>query len=161
MNVMQNQTHFETTYGAQRERTRYVEQLGAVHALRDELELSGEAYRDLLERLTGSRSAKSMTYEQRDRVIAFMTLYRELDAAVSHAEEARATLNASYSTTPSHLPMLKRLSLNGDPIGEVTMSLEDAILMMRERYDERVHLVGASEARYGSVTTLSLEFASL
>lgn len=127
------------------ERDLYVGQLQAIHRLRDELELADNNYRDLLYRLTGARSAKWMTREQRDKVIAFMTLHQTLDAAVAHAEEARETLNAAYALTPSDEVWDKDVFLEGELVQQSRLSLEGLIRLMREHYGEAVRLVGARE----------------
>lgn len=83
-----------------RSKREYVEQLQAIHALRDRLELSQQEYRALLLRLTGTDSAKLMTPEQREAVIAFMRMHEALDQAVEYAEAARRILNESFRAPP-------------------------------------------------------------
>lgn len=142
------------------DRDLYVGQLQAIHRLRDELELDDEDYRDLLYRLTGSRSAKWMTAEQRAKVIAFMTLHQALDAAVAHAEEAREILNAAYAQTPTEHVWDKELYLDGRFVERVRTPLETAAGMMRNLHGNGVRLVGASEEREEGRTWLRLEFAT-
>jgi len=139
------------------DRNVYLEQLQAIHALRDKLGLSNTAYRDLLFRLTGSRSAKFMTPEQRQRVVTFMRVHQSLDEAIELAEEARDTLNESYSTTPGDL-MEKVVNIDGKREATMTASLEDVIGTMRTLHGADVRLVGVQERRIGEKTVLELSF---
>ena len=135
----------------------YLEQLQSIHALRDKLGLSADAYRNLLFRLTGSRSAKYMTPEQRQRVVTFMSVHKALDDAIELAEEARDTLNGRFETTSSNV-MEKVITLDGQREATMTASLEDVIETMRQLHGNGVRLVGVQERRSGGKTVLELAF---
>ena len=139
------------------DRNVYLEQLQSIHGLRDKLGLSDVAYRDLLFRLTGSRSAKYMTPAQRQRVVTFMRVHRALDEAIEQAEEARDTLNESYGNTPPDL-MEKVICLDGKREATMTASLEDVIETMRTLHGPEVRLVGVTERRLEDKTVLELAF---
>ena len=139
------------------DRETYLEQLQSIHGLKDKLGLSNEAYRSLLFRLTGSRSAKYMTPAQRQRVVTFMRVHKSLDDAIELAEEARDTLNGSYETTPSNL-MEKVISLDGKREASMTASLEEVIETMRTLHGTDVQLSGISERRVNGRTVLELAF---
>jgi hypothetical protein len=142
------------------EHERYIEQLQTIHMFRDELELNDADYRDLLYRLTGSRSAKYLTPQGRDKVISFMAIHKELDEAVARAEEARDRLNASYYTAPAETSIEKELYLDGEPVNRSWLSLEDILVMMRGLHGESVRLTGASEERRVDGVLVKLEFSS-
>ncbi len=139
------------------DRDTYLQQLQSIHGLRSELGLDDVGYRDLLHRLTGSRSVKFMTPAQRQRVITFMQVHRSLDEALVRLEEARDTLNESYAATPHGL-MPKMLVLDGEATAIMEASLEEAIATMRGVHGPDVRLVGASERRRGAETILELRF---
>lgn len=139
------------------DRDTYLEQLQTIHALRDKLGLSGDDYRDLLYRLTGSRSAKYMTPAQRARVITFMLVHKSLDEAIQSAEEARYTLNKSYGLSPGNT-MAKTVLLDGKREATMNASLEDVIETVRSLHGPDVRLSGVTERRVGGKTTLDLAF---
>lgn len=139
------------------DRNAYLQQLQSIHGLRAQLELSDEAYRALLYRLTGSRSAKYMTPEQRQRVITFMSVHQALDDAITRAEEARDLLNAGLDGSPSG-PMPKRISLDGRREATMEASIEEIIATMRGHYGDSVRLVGIEERRHGADTVLEVRF---
>ncbi len=138
----------------------YVGQLQTIHALRDELELAPNQYQGLLEHLTGSRSAKFMTPEQREKVISFMRIHRELDETVSRAEQARAQLNASFRASQAENAMNKEVYINGEFLTRTATSLESIIQMMRGLYSEDARLICATEEREVDETSLKLEFVA-
>jgi hypothetical protein len=138
----------------------YLSQLQAIHALRDELELSPQQYGRLLARLTGSRSAKYMTPEERERVIAFFSLHRDLSELVAKAQSALERLNRSFSLAGAELMMDKEIYLNGEFLTRTTAPIESVIGMMRSRYGEDARLVCASEEREVDETSLKLEFVA-
>lgn len=138
----------------------YLSQLGAIHALRDELELTPQQYRRLLQRLTGSRSAKYMTPEDRERVISFFVLHRDLSDLVARAQTTLEHLNGSFSLAGSELAMDKEVYLNGDFLTRTQAPLESVIGMMRTRYGDDARLVCASEEREVDETSLKLEFVA-
>lgn len=139
------------------DRDTYLEQLQTIHALRDKLGLESDDYRELLYRLTGSRSAKYMTPAQRARVITFMLVHRALDEAIERAEEARYTLNKSYGVSPANV-MEKVISLDGKREATMNASLEDVIETMRTLHGPEVRLSGVTEHRSGGKTVLELAF---
>ena len=59
---IQHQTH-----------THYCEQLAAIHAMKRDLRLTDEEYRDTLQRITNYRSSKDMSPLDRERVIGYFT----------------------------------------------------------------------------------------
>lgn len=130
------------------ERTRYLEQLQAIHGLRDKLQLEGEAYRGLLERLTGSRSSKLMTPEQRRRVIAFLRVADALETAHEALEEARDALHAD---TPRHddATLPKRVVVDGVPVGTMRSTLEEVLAAVRSAHGSGARLAGVSEGEGG------------
>ncbi len=135
----------------------YLEQLQTIHALRDTLELPINDYRQLLERLTGSTSARYMTSEQRDHVITFLKVHKALDEAIAYAEEARATLNESYTQNPNSC-MQKTIRLDGKFEASMHASIEDIIMTMRTIHGPDVKLTGIQETRRGNKTLLNLAF---
>jgi hypothetical protein len=137
------------------DRSGYIEQLQAIHLLRDELELDDEAYRELLSRLTGLRSAKAMTPEQRRQAIAFMRIYRALDEAVAKAEEARETFSAAYYVPPRQEAMTKAVYLDGKFLERSEEAVESLIHRLRQRF-AGVRLASAGEEDGG----LRLDFAT-
>ena len=137
----------------------YVGQLQTIHKLRDELELTPDAYRDLLYRLTGSRSAKFMTPAQRDKVISFMALHKDLDETVAKAEAARAQLNSSF-TGDDEPPFQKDVFLDGQFQTRSAASLENLVTTMRAHHGDEVMLTGVREVRLGGATRLKLEFST-
>jgi hypothetical protein len=139
------------------DRDSYLEQLQSIHALRDQLGLSDQAYRDLLYRLTGSPSAKYMTPEQRQRVITFMSVHKALDEAIERAEEARATLNESYELNPANI-MEKIISVDGKREASMHASIEEVIATMRNIHGPEVRLSAVNERRLGNKTVLELFF---
>ena len=139
------------------DRDTYIEQLQTIHALRDKLGLSGDDYRELLHRLTGSRSAKYMTPAQRARVITFMLVHKSLDEAIQSAEEARYVLNKSYGVSPANV-MEKVIHLEGKREATMNASLEDVIETMRTLHGPDVRLSGVTERRSGGKTSLELTF---
>ncbi|MCA9839218.1 MAG: hypothetical protein KC422_20065 [Trueperaceae bacterium] len=139
------------------DRDHYVDQLQTIHALRDALELSPQDYRQLLERLTGSSSARYMTPGQRDHVITFLKVHKALDDAIALAEEARSVLNESYiQSSEGHMP--KTILLDGKVEATMSASLEDVIATMRTLHGHEVKLTGIEEKRSGSGTRLELSF---
>lgn len=139
------------------DRDTYLQQLQSIHGLRSALELDDESYRRLLERLTGSRSAKFMSAAQRQRVITFMEVHRALDDALERLEEARDTLNDSFAATPQGF-MPKTIYLDGERVTSMASSVEEVIATMRNLHGPEVHLVGASEQRRSGHTALELHF---
>lgn len=125
-------------------RATYLEQLRAIHGLRDELGLEPAAYRELLERLTGSRSAKWMTPAQRSGVVAFLRAAAALDRAQVALEEAR---DALHGGTPRRedgtLPKL--LVVDGEAVGRMTASLEEALAAVRAAHGPGARLAGVRE----------------
>ena len=138
----------------------YVGQLQAIHALRDELELSPVQYQRLLHRLTGSRSAKYMTEGDRERVISFFSLHRELSEVVAKAQGALEQLNGSFGLAEPELSMDKEVYLNGDFLTRTQASIESVVMMMRTRYGADARLICASEEREVDETSLKLEFVA-
>ncbi|ADI15621.1 hypothetical protein [Truepera radiovictrix] len=138
----------------------YLSQLGAIHALRDELELTPQQYRRLLQRLTGSTSAKYMTPEERERLIAFLVLHRDLSDLAARTQAALEHLNASFGLVGGEVAMAKEVYLNGDFLTRTQASLESIIAMMRTRYGDDARLVCASEEREVDETSLKLEFVA-
>ena len=138
----------------------YVGQLQTIHKLRDELELAPNEYRGLLYRLTGARSAKFMTPAQRDKVISFMALHKDLDEAVAKAEAARARLNASFTGNDAEPPFQKDVFLDGRFQTRSAASIESLVGTMRAHHGDEVTLTGVREVRMGGATLLKLEFSS-
>jgi hypothetical protein len=139
------------------DRDAYVAQLQAIHGLRDALGLSDEAYRGLLERLTGVRSAKHMTAAQRERVISFLRLHQALDEAHERLEAARDLLSES-AVPETNAALEKVVALDGRREVHTRASLEEIIETMRNQHGPEVRLVGARERRYGARTVLELSF---
>jgi len=138
-------------------RDHYIDQLQNIHGLRDALDLEPKDYRQLLERLTGSNSARYMTPEQRDHVITFLKVHKALDEAIESAEEARDTLNKNYAQTPN-TTMQKTILLDGKFEASMHASIEDVISTMRNLHGKNVKLTGISETRMGDKTILELAF---
>ena len=138
----------------------YVGQLQTIHALRDALELGPQQYQGLLAHLTGSRSAKFMTPEQREKVISFMRIHQELDETVSRAEQARAQLNASFRASQAENAMDKEVYINGEFLTHTATSIESIIQMMRGLYGDDARLICATEEREVDETSLKLEFVA-
>ncbi len=138
------------------DRDHYIDQLQSIHGLRDALNLDQNDYRDLLDRLTGSNSARYMTPEQREHVITYLKVHKALDDAIASAEEARAVLNNSYSQA-SHT-MLKTILLDGKFEASMHASIEDVISTMRSLHGDSVKLTGIKETRMGTKTVLELAF---
>ncbi len=138
------------------DRDGYLEQLQNIHGLRDQLGLSDESYRELLYRLTGSRSAKYMTSAQRERVISFMRVHQALDEALVQLEGARDALNDTK--LPSAQLVAKLVNLDGQREATMTASVEDIIETMRQLHGPEVRLVGAQERRFGPRMVLELSF---
>lgn len=138
-------------------RDHYIDQLQHIHGLRDALQLEPNDYRHLLERLTGSNSARYMTPEQRDHVITFLKVHKALDDAIVSAEEARATLNESYTQTPN-TTMQKTILLDGKFEASMHASIEDVINTMRNLHGKDVKLIGIGETRREGKTILELAF---
>jgi hypothetical protein len=143
---------------AERDHEAYVEQLQAIHALKDELELDDDAYRDLLQRLTGSRSAKFMTAEQRERVISFMSIHKALDEAVAYAEAARERLNTAYAVVPPEALYPKEIYLGEALQATLSASVEQIILMMREAHGPDIRLQHAEEEHREGQVVIRLNF---
>jgi hypothetical protein len=139
------------------DRDTYLQQLQTIHGLRGALDLDDESYRQLLDRLTGSRSAKFMTAEQRQRVITFMEVHRALDDALERLEEARDTLNTSFASAP-HGFMAKTVYLDGERLTTMASSVEEVIATVRSQHGSEIRLVGAEERRFGGQTVLELKF---
>lgn len=73
------------------EQNRYIDQLQKIHALRDEIGLDSQHYRNILHSLTGSYTARYMTPEQREACIVFLDAMK----AIQQAEKAlEATMKA-------------------------------------------------------------------
>lgn len=139
------------------DRSDYLEQLKSIHGLRDQLGLSSEGYRELLHRLTGLRSAKVMTPEQRQQVITFMRVHKALDDALEQLEAARDALNESYPRRVA--PLLEKLiTVDGRREASMTASVEEIIEVMRQEHGAELRLVGARERRLGHKTVLELAF---
>lgn len=138
----------------------YLSQLGAIHALRDELELTPQQYGRLLQRLTGSKSAKYMTPEDRERVISFFVLHRDLSDLVARAQSTLEHLGGSFSLAQGELMMDKEVYLNGEFLTRTGAPIESIIGMMRSRYGEDARLVCATEEREVDETSLKLEFVA-
>ena len=138
------------------DRDHYIDQLQSIHGLRDALELNQNDYRTLLDRLTGSDSARYMTPEQREHVITYLKVHKALDEAIASAEEARAVLNKSYTQTPH--TMLKTILLDGKFEASMHASIEDVIATMRNLHGDSVKLTGIKETRMGNKTVLELAF---
>ena len=147
-------------YGVRQEHSHYVGQLQAIHALRDELELSPVQYQKLLHKLTGSRSAKYMTEGDRERVISFFALHRDLSELVAKAQGALEQLNGSFSLAEPELMMDKEVYLNGDFLTRTQAPIESVVMMMRTRYGAEARLICASEEREVDETSLKLEFVA-
>ena len=139
------------------DRDTYLQQLQAIHGYRNSLGLDPNAYRELLHRLTGSRSAKFMTPEQRQRVINFMRVHQALDEALLGLEEARDTLNQSYAAPPRPT-MAKAVYVDGKLETTADASIEEIIASVRGLHGPEVRLVAASERRDGRQTLLELRF---
>lgn len=138
----------------------YLSQLGAIHALRDELELSPSQYQQLLARLTGSSSAKFMTPDERERVISFFALHRDLSDLVAKAQSTLEQLNGSFKLMQPELVMDKEVYLNGAFLTRTGASIESVVTLMRSRYGDDARLVGASEEREVDEVSLKLEFVA-
>ncbi len=138
------------------DRDHYIDQLQSIHGLRDALDLNQNDYRNLLDRLTGSNSARYMTAEQRDHVITYLKVHKALDEAIASAEVARDVLNNSYAQTSN--TMLKTILLDGKFEASMHASIEDVIATMRNLHGDVVKLTGVKETRMGSKTVLELAF---
>lgn len=138
------------------DRDAYLEQLQSIHGLRDQLGLSDAEYRDLLERLTGSRSARYMTSAQRERVIQVMRVHQALDEALEQLEQAQSAL--VDARPPSGGLLEKVITLDGRREATMRASVEEIIETMRQLHGPEVRLMGARERRLGSATVLELAF---
>lgn len=147
-------------YGLKQEYSAYLSQLQAVHALRDELELTPPQYQKLLHQLTGSYSAKYMTEADRERVISFFSLHRDLSEVVAKAQQALEQLGGSFRLADPELLMDKEVYLNGDFLTRTQASIENVVMMVRTRYGEAARLICASEEREVDETSLKLEFVA-
>lgn len=146
--------------GVKQDYADYLGQLQAVHALRDELELSPSQYQKLLHQMTGSYSAKYMTEGDRERVISFFTLHRDLSEMVDKAQSALERLGASFGLAEPELLMDKEVYLNGDFLTRTQASIESVLMMMRTRYGDAARLICASEEREVDEISLKLEFVA-
>lgn len=140
------------------DRDAYIEQLQSIHGMRDQLGLSDAEYRDLLERLTGSRSARYMTTAQRERVIQVMRVHLSLDEALERLEQAQRAL---VDTRPPSGGLLEKvITLDGRREATMRASVEEIIETMRQLHGPEVRLTGARERRLGNATVLELAFES-
>ena len=146
--------------GLKSDYSHYLGQLQAIHALRDELELSPAQYQKLLHKLTGSPSAKYMTEDERERVISFFALHRDLSELVAKAQGALEQLNGSFALANPELLMDKEVYLNGDFLTRTQAPIESVVMMMRTRYGSEARLICASEEREVDETSLKLEFVA-
>ncbi len=146
--------------GVKQDYSDYLGQLQAIHALRDELELTPAQYQLLLHRLTGSYSAKYMTESDRERIISFFSLHRDLSELVAKAQGALEQLGGSFSLAQPELLMDKEVYLNGDFLTRTQASIESVVMMMRTRYGEAARLICATEEREVDETSLKLEFVA-
>jgi hypothetical protein len=146
--------------GLKSDYSHYLGQLQAIHALRDELELSPAQYQKLLYKLTGSPSAKYMTEGERERVISFFALHRDLSELVAKAQGALEQLNGSFALANPELLMDKEVYLNGDFLTRTQAPIESIVMMMRTRYGSEARLICASEEREVDETSLKLEFVA-
>ncbi|CAA9579952.1 MAG: hypothetical protein AVDCRST_MAG86-2660 [uncultured Truepera sp.] len=147
-------------HGLKQDHSHYIGQLQAIHALRDELELTPVQYQKLLHKLTGSRSAKYMTEGERERVISFFALHRDLSEMVAKAQTALEQLNGSFGLAQPELLMDKEVYLNGDFLTRTQAPIESVVMMMRSRYGAEARLICASEEREVDETSLKLEFVA-
>ena len=146
--------------GLKQDYPHYLAQLQAIHALRDELELTPTQYQKLLHQLTGSYSAKYMTEGERERIISFFSLHRDLSDVVARAQGALEQLNDSFSLAAPELLMDKEVYLNGDFLTRTQAPIESVVMMMRTRYGADARLICASEEREVDETSLKLEFVA-
>jgi len=146
--------------GLKQDYAHYVGQLQAIHALRDELELTPTQYQKLLHNLTGSYSAKYMTEGERERVISFFALHRDLSELVAKAQGALEQLNGSFTLANPELLMDKEVYLNGDFLTRTQAPIESIVMMVRTRYGAEARLICASEEREVDETSLKLEFVA-
>lgn len=146
--------------GLKQDYAHYVGQLQAIHALRDELELTPTQYQKLLHNLTGSYSAKYMTEGERERVISFFALHRDLSELVAKAQGALEQLNGSFALANPELLMDKEVYLNGDFLTRTQAPIESIVMMVRTRYGAEARLICASEEREVDETSLKLEFVA-
>lgn len=146
--------------GLKQDYAHYVGQLQAIHALRDELELTPAQYQKLLHNLTGSYSAKYMTEGERKRVISFFALHRDLSELVAKAQGALEQLNGSFALANPELLMDKEVYLNGDFLTRTQAPIESIVMMVRTRYGAEARLICASEEREVDETSLKLEFVA-
>jgi hypothetical protein len=146
--------------GFKQDYSHYLGQLQAIHALRDELELTPAQYQKLLHQLTGSYSAKYMTEGERERVISFFALHRDLSEMAAKAQNALEQLNGSFALAEPELLMDKEVYLNGDFLTRTQAPIESVIMMMRTRYGADARLICASEEREVDETSLKLEFVA-
>jgi len=146
--------------GLKQDYAHYVGQLQAIHALRDELELTPAQYQKLLHNLTGSYSAKYMTEGERERVISFFALHRDLSELVAKAQGALEQLNGSFTLANPELLMDKEVYLNGDFLTRTQAPIESIVMMVRTRYGAEARLICASEEREVDETSLKLEFVA-
>lgn len=144
--------------GFKQDYSHYLGQLQAIHALRDELELTPAQYQKLLHQLTGSYSAKYMTEGERERVISFFALHRDLSEMVAKAQSALEQLNGSFTLAEPELLMDKEVYLNGEFLTRTRAPIESVVMMMRTRYGADARLICATEEREVDETSLKLEF---
>lgn len=138
------------------DRDDYLDQLKRIHGLRDALGLADSEYRALLERLTGSRSARYLSTHQREWVIQVMRVYLALDEALEHLVQAQ---HALAETRPQHAGLLAKIvTLDGRREATMRASVEEIIETMRQLHGPEVRLVGARERRLGGDTVLELAF---
>lgn len=138
------------------DRERYLRQLQALHGLRDELGLAEGDFRDLLERISGSRSARWLTPSQRERAVALLRLHREFDALAERVEAARDALAEGLATAAAEV-LPKRIRLDGRELARLRASVEEVLALVRFHHPGAT-LVGAREAARGGVAELVLEF---
>lgn len=134
------------------DRDTYIDQLKTLHALRDDLELSSKGYQDILQRITGSVSARYMTEHQRDQCITYFQVYKSLNLAIERAMEARESLLPLHHDSEV---MTKEIYLDGKFEAKMKSSIEEVIKTMRCLHGD-CKLVGMSEIN----ANLRLEFST-
>lgn len=135
----------------------YLQQLQAIHGLKAELCLDDADYRALLERVAGSRSAKYMTPEQRERVIALLRLHLDLDAAIAQLEAARAAL-AEAPAFQAEAALPKVVVVGGVRRARMRATVEQVMAVVRQHHGPDVRLTGAGEVVERGAPALELRF---
>ena len=101
-----------------------------------------------------------MTDSDRERVVSFMAVHRDLSEVTSKAQQALERLNSSFNLTAPDPLMDKEVYMNGDFLTRTQATLESIVMMMRGRYGSDVRLISASEERDIDETSIKIEFAA-